>query len=396
MPDLAPFRALRFAPDIELKRAICPPYDIIAPELAARLRREPLNAISVELPGPDGYEHARGAWAAWRGESRLALDERPSYTLLEQSFRWEGGTLTRRGLFGALRLAAPGSSAVVAHEKTLSKPKRDRRRLLSALRANTSPIFGAAADPGGRLSALLARLAARRPARALKSGDESLRLWIIDAPEDVRRVEAALRPQPMLIADGHHRYLVAWRFSRASRLPGAGRVLAYVCSEADPGLVVLPTHRVASLDAAQKARLERRLRREAARESCRSLAELERRLASAEPLAFGLASGRDLSLCRPKPGVAPRFGSGRATLDVQWVRRLLAGVDPGDVAYVKDAGEALKLAKARGAAAFFIKPPSLPAIRAAVGEAGLLPQKSTYFYPKVPTGIVFRDLEVVP
>lgn len=391
---VSPFKGLRAAPRLPLGPFICPPYDIIGPELARRLRGRKANAIAVELPGPDGYERARGTWRSWLESGLLVRDERPGYTLLSQTFAWKRRRLTRLGVFGALPVEPPGSRAVVAHEKTLSKPKKDRLRLLAALKANTSPIFGVVPDPGGRAASLMRRLSRRAPDHSFRDADGTrIRSWNIDRPADVRALERAFSGRPVLIADGHHRYFVSWRYSRLAKIPGARRILAYVSSESDPGLVVLPTHRVVAADAALRRTIERRLARETRPEACRDVRDAEARLARAPALAFGLVDGRSVSLRYPKDGRAPRFGRGLARLDVQWVKRLLSGVDPHVLTYVKDADEAARLAREGGGFAFLLKAPSLSAIREAVGATGLLPQKSTYFYPKVPTGVVFRELE---
>src|SRR6185295_14930174 len=122
------------------------------------------------------------------------------------------------------------------------KARQDRMNLLKAARINTSPVFGTFADPHGELESAVA--AAGAPAAEGVEGASTYKLWRVDAPEKVERLRRAIDASKMLIADGHHRYRVAYEYGRASRLPGAGRVLAYLAADADPGLVVLPTHRL--------------------------------------------------------------------------------------------------------------------------------------------------------
>lgn len=378
------FRGVLFDPrQAPLERALCPPYDVIPPRLADRLRRDRVNAIHVELPAGDAarYLRAKSTWRGWLREGVLRRDEAPGLYVVEQAFREGGRGRSRVGLLAELGLDRASAARVLPHERTLSKPKKDRTRLLKTLGVNTSPIFAVYHDPGRRLRRLLAAARRRRPDLA---GEDPqgvrCRLWRVDSPAATGAFERAFSGKRLLIADGHHRFAVARRRAR-----GKGGILAYLCAEEDPGLVVYPTHRVVRPSPAVHSALERHCRRRPAA-SLRALGSALARAPS--PYALGLYDGR-YWLLEPAPGdsgVPTGFGT-------EWVaRRLLASVDPHDLRYVHDAPGAVRAAREVRGWALLLKPFTVKDIRRAVERAGLLPQKSTYFIPKVATGLVFREV----
>lgn len=381
------FRGVRAASP--LGRFICPPYDVIAPSLAERLRRRGENAIRLELPEgtpATRYRNAAALWRRWLAEGVLAPDPRRAFYLVEQRFRLEGRWRRRVGLLAELGLEPASDRRVLRHEKTLAKPKKDRTKLLAALQVNTSPIFAVYPDKGGAVRRVLEAAARRRPdAAGTDVQGVRYRLWRIDRPEEVAKLERAFRAKKLLIADGHHRHEVARRHWLKTRRPGADALLAYLCAEEDPGLFVSPTHRVVAPSAAVEKAVGR---------ACRGRAVAPARLpaalrAAASPYAFGLYNG-DCRLMAPAlgdKGVRSRFGA-------DWLaRRILKSVDAHDIRYFHDEAEAMREARASGWTAFLLKPFSVTDIRKAVEKAGLLPQKSTYFIPKIATGLVFRPLK---
>ncbi|MFH1726211.1 MAG: DUF1015 domain-containing protein [Elusimicrobiota bacterium] len=385
---VAAFRGVRYDfRRTSLSRALCPPYDVIPEELALRLRRVPGNAIHLELPAGAGerrYRDARRLWERWREKGLLVIDERPAFYAVEQTFRFGGSAYRRAGVLAALGLDEGTARRVLPHERTLSNPKRDRARLLRALGVNTSPIFAIFSDPGRRLRGALDAVRRTRPLAAGRdTGGVAYRLWRVDSPERVERMERAFRSRRLLIADGHHRYEAAREHRRLAGRKGGGHVLAYLVAEEDPGLIVNPTHRVLRDSGEVRAALARHCASRAAA----GLPALTKALARApSPFAFGLYDGsfRLMLPARGDRGVASRFGT-------DWMaRRLLASVDPQDISYRHQAAEAVREARLRRGLALLVKPFSVPDIRRAVARAGLLPQKSTYFYPKIATGLVFR------
>lgn len=385
MPRVSPFRGLRLDPRrAPLSRALCPHYDVISPAQATLLRRLPYNAVHLELPagGPAArYRRALGAWKRWEREGVLLRDARPCFYVLEQRFLLGGRRLRRLGLVGALGLGA-GSRHVVPHERTFAKPKQDRLRLLSALRANTSPIFALCPDRGGALRSLLRRASRGRPDGSGRSADGvRVRLWRVERPALQRRFSRALAARTLLVADGHHRLAVAREHRRRRRgAGGSGSTLCYLCAEQDPGLALLPTHRV--LEAARGGARELgrlcRLRRRS------SPAALLRALSGRlPPLAFGAAWRGGQAVAVPREPLGAR-------LAVEWLDRALPGLKPGELSYTHESREALAAAR-RGGLALLLRPLTVRVLRRALGRGGPLPQKSTYFHPKVPAGAVFKE-----
>lgn len=387
MADARPFRGARYSDgERTLGRRLCPPYDVISPELAERLRREARNAVRLELPAGAGaakYRAAAALWRKWLRDGTLAVDACPAYYVVEERFRHQGRVRVRRGFLAGLGATAAAARRIIPHERTLSKPKADRLRMLRAVGANISPIFGVFADAGGAARRALAAAARGRPvARGRSHAGVDYRLWRVDEPAAVARLRAVLGPADVLIADGHHRYEVSRTHAR-SGAAGSDAVLCYLVPETDPGLVVLPTHRVARRSLLSRAGELARLVR------MPSLAALERRLeASRNRYAFGLVE-RGYWLGEPRSS-----GGCRSGLCVEWLaEHLLSGVRPDEMSYTPDAALAARRAKSQRGSAVLVKGFAVPQVRQAAARVGLLPQKSTYFFPKIATGLVFRPLK---
>ena len=385
MAEVKPFRGVRFA-SASLDEALCPPYDVIPAELAAALRRRPRNSVFLELPQGEGaarYSRAKAVWKKWTTNGTLARDARPAFYVVEETYKLDGRTRMRRGFLAALGATPRAAKAIIPHERTLSKPKADRLRMLNALRVNVSPIFGVFADPSGAARRALAAAAKSKPvARGKSHAGVGYRLWRADEPKLVADLERALAPRPILIADGHHRYSVSRDHHKTTKLPGSDAVLTYLVPDEDAGLVVLPTHRIAAKSLRARADQLSVMRKYG------TLAALEKALARAKnPYAFGLIEkGYWL-------GVPKSAGGCRSGLAVEWLgSQLLAGTQPDEMSYTPDAALAVKKAKAVSGAAVLVKPFSVAQVRRAAKAVGLLPQKSTYFFPKIATGLAFRPL----
>ena len=385
MAEVKPFRGVRYV-SASLDASLCPPYDVIPPELAESLRARPRNAVFLELPQGEGaarYSRAKAVWKKWTTDGTLARDARPAFYVVEETYRLDGRTRVRRGFLAALGATPKAAKAIIPHERTLSKPKADRLKMLNALRVNVSPIFGVFADPSGAARRALAAAAKGKPvARGKSHAGVAYRLWRADEPALVSALERALAPRSILIADGHHRYSVSRDHHKTTRLPGSDAVLTYLVPDEDAGLVVLPTHRIASKSLRARAESLAALRK------LGTLQALEKALACAKnPYAFGLIeNGYWLGL--PKSA-----GGCRSGLAVEWLgSQLLAGTQPDEMSYTPDAALAVKKAKAVSGAAVLVKPFSVAQVRRAAKAVGLLPQKSTYFFPKIATGLAFRPL----
>jgi uncharacterized protein (DUF1015 family) len=385
MADVRPFRGVRYAA-ASLDEALCPPYDVIPAELAKALRRRPRNAVFLELPQGEGaarYSRAKATWGKWTSDGTLTRDERPAFYVVEETYKLNGRARVRRGFLAALGATPKAAKAIIPHERTLAKPKADRLRMLNALRVNVSPIFGVFADPSGAARKALAAAAKAKPvARGKSHAGVAYRLWRADEPSLVESLRRALTPRSILIADGHHRYSVSRDHHKATKLPGSDAVLTYLVPDEDAGLVVLPTHRIAAKS------LSARAESLAALKKFGSLGALEKALTRAKnPYAFGLIEN-GFWLGTPKSA-----GGCRSGLAVEWLgAHLLAGTEPDQMSYTPDAALAAKKAKAARGAAVLVKSFSVAQVRRAAKAVGLLPQKSTYFFPKIATGLAFRPL----
>jgi uncharacterized protein (DUF1015 family) len=385
MAEVKPFRGVRFV-SVSLGESLCPPYDVIPAELARALRRRPRNSVHLELPQGEGaarYARAKAAWSKWTTDGTLARDVRPAFYVVEETYKLNGRARVRRGFLAALGATPKAAKAIIPHERTLSKPKADRLKMLNALRVNVSPIFGVFADPSGAARRALAAAAKAKPvARGKSHAGVAYRLWRADDPRLVADLERALAPRSILIADGHHRYSVSRDHHKTTKLPGSDAVLTYLVPDEDAGLVVLPTHRIAAKSLLSRAGSL------AALKKYETLAALEKALARAKnPYAFGLIE-KGYWLGAPKSA-----GGCRSGLAVEWLgSQLLAGTQPDEMSYTPDAALAVKKAKAVSGAAVLVKPFTVAQVRRAAKAVGLLPQKSTYFFPKIATGLAFRPL----
>jgi uncharacterized protein (DUF1015 family) len=435
VPDIRPFRALRYDPDIAGDPAllVAPPYDVIGPALHERLlARHPRNAVRLDLPAvvagedpDDRYRRVARTVAEWRSDGTLRRDPKPSVYVYEQAYRVPGTEIerTQRGFFARLRIEpfGPGSS-VLPHERTLSAPKEDRYRLLRATSLNTSPVVGLYEDPSGAAAQALANVASASPVVDLADEDGVRhRLWVVPA-EAGGAAEAMLTAAsagPVFIADGHHRYETAVRYRNERRVQSsetdpAFDFLLMLFLDAADNLTVLPTHRlVRGLGDPGLVRLA---------EGLPDLFDVEPSNAEALIARFGAAgslkggegrlglvtrggawllTGRREAIARHQTA----GGSAVRALDVSLLGaalEALLGIDAAAVAggqriaYTKSAAEA-GAAVASGEegvdAAFLLEPTPVASILAVARDGDVMPQKSTYFFPKALTGLLLNPHE---
>jgi uncharacterized protein (DUF1015 family) len=406
MPEIRPFAAITYrVGDEDLPRVLAPPYDVITAEMQERLyARDARNIVRVVLSratGEAAYAEAGAAFREWREQGVLAEDARPALYVLEQEFELEGLTRRRRGLLARFRAEDPGGS-ILPHEQTRKAPREDRYRVLQATRANFSPIFLMASDAGGALAGGLAEAAAAAPHHAYRDeAGVTHRLWrVTDAAAIARHQETLLRARAY-IADGHHRYATALRW-RDEHGPEGAWTLGYFTPLDDPGLVVLPYHRVLaqgpSLEEAAEALSPLFLLGDArdAEEAARAAAQ------STMPYAFGLADAAGRALVAEAlpeaedllPASAP---AALRVLDTFFAHEALLPrvlkVPEEAVAFVHSLGHAREALATGGARlALLLRPTSVRQI-VDVSEAALsMPAKSTFFHPKLPSGLVIHPL----
>jgi uncharacterized protein (DUF1015 family) len=428
----------------DLAAVVAPPYDVIGPEEHRRLlERDPRNVVRLDLPADEPgdpederYRRAARTLSAWRLDGTLHRDPRPALYPYEQTFRIPGKRreATRRGIFARVGLEPFGpTSGIRAHERTLAGAREDRYRLLRATAVNTSPVVGLGEDSTGLVAGWLRDVAETTPAADLV--DEAgvrHRLWVApvganDAGDQaVAAVSDRLGAHSITLADGHHRYETALRYADDRRRgpvvedsPAWDQILMLILEPIEGPLTVLPTHRVLlGLDAAAVDRLGAGLAElfevEAGVGRERLLAEFGTGSeAGGGEGRFGLWTRHGSAILRARraafDALLPPGGAAVRRLDVTLASvamERLAGIDPsavaqGRIAFTMDAAEAIawvdaEVAPAGGdpaSAALLLDPTPASEIVAVAADGDVMPQKSTYIYPKAITGLVINPLE---
>src|SRR3954447_16274308 len=419
MADVQPLKTLRYDPSSvgSLEDVIAPPYDVIDDgERAQLLARSPFNVVEIDLPqvnGGDPYQHARDTLDAWRHQGVVVTEREPALWALEQRYTApDGDERTRRGFFARVRVEDYGAGRIRPHERTHPGPKEDRLRLTRATRANLSPIFSLFPDPDDAAGDALARATQDDPFGTVNDADGTEdRLWRIGEPELIAELQGAVADAELLIADGHHRYETARVY--AEEIGGEGEhryVLMFLCSLSDPGLTVFATHRLLTgLTDEKRAALQEALDRDF------DITPIEAGELEPGPDEPGIALGyldrfdnqpkrltlKDQSIADAalpdKPEPYRRLDT--AVLEALVLEGAL-GMSEDDIShfnglnYSKDTGDArAAVSDGRADAAFFMRATPVEQVRE-VAEAGeSMPPKSTFFFPKIPTGLVFNPLE---
>jgi len=423
-----PFAGLRYA-RTDLSDVLAPPYDVIGPDELRRLyERDPHNAARLELSysgpadsgGEERYAQAARTLDAWRSQGVLAYDDGPCLYPYAHEFSLYGQRLTRAGVLCAVRLTPFEDGMVLPHEGTLRGPREDRRRLMLACQAQISPVLALHEDPRGGVAQAIAEMMTGPPQAHAEVGDERHRLWRRPGDEVVERFCALVGQGPLFIADGHHRYETALGVSRelqaahpdAAPEAAFNHVLALLCPAQQPGVVILPTHRLLRLRSPQEwDHLERLLeehftRAPVACDATDPLAAAGSLVKSLEQPnrgeRFGMytrSGGCALLSIRPEHLPAEPGPGGHNELATVLIHRLLidALVGPERLAervdYASDEAEAVRrVTEGRADCALFLRPTTVAQMQR-VALAGLrMPGKSTYFYPKAPTGLVIGDI----
>jgi len=392
--EFIPFRGFRYDTSkwvrpVALSDLICPPYDVIDEAERERLyARSEYNFVRIEFPkdGPDDkYVRAATDLAHWIARKQLLhRDGRDSFYVHEHEFEVAGRRLVRRGIFGALRLYPQSEGVVLPHELTFPKAKADRLELLRATRANTSPVFGMFADDDGLMRSLGEATGA--PAGEATIGTERHRLQRIEDDSTVDRIVATLRDKRVYIADGHHRYETALNY--LAEYKGVGPkaperyTLAFLCALDDPGLRIFATHRIVrGAEAALESAIAQSF----------DVSEIDRgALGDIQPGIVVAQAGRfrDLEL-RPSVDLSALPDAWR-TLPVALAEEFL--VKPvreagAEITYEHDTERAIA-----AGTAILLRAVDPMTLRRVADAGEKMPQKTTYFYPKVPAGLVVRTL----
>lgn len=413
MPEIAPFQAIRYDHQRlgrDLTSVIAPPYDVLdEADKDALLERSKHNIVAVDLPhvppkslGPEAaYEKAARLLRGWIDEGVLVQESQPALYLYHQKFEHEGRTHTRRMFFARVRLASFAENKVIPHEKTFGGPKEDRLALMKATGCQLSPIFGLFADADDQVGKAFADAAACEPDVTAHLDGVENRLWIVTDKSAIKSVTKTLADERIYIADGHHRYSTAlnyrdWATKEAGgQLPKdhpANYIMFVLASMDDPGCLILPYHRAvagASLKKITKAW------EEGAAPTSREDADLTVWDAATEKEAHLRFTNRERLMALEPDQCAPWYALDYAYLHRYLIDELLQDAlnkEP-EIGYAKSADAARAYARDHKGAALFVNATPLAHLRAVSDAGGLMPQKSTYFFPKLATGLAMNPLE---
>lgn len=423
MADVRPFRGLLYDEAVAgpASKLIAPPYDVISAEKQAALyEQSPYNVVRVEYstePAETRYAKAAADLRAWREQGVLRQDVTPAFYLYEQQFTIDGKGYARRTLFARVRLHPWAEQVVLPHEHTMAGPKADRLALLQATRTNISPVYCLYEDGDGQIARLLRPQGL--PALDARTDGDRHRLWRLQDEDACREVGGLFAERQLFVADGHHRYETALAFRDQARQAAGSSwsgeepenfVMMGLTAASDSGLVILPIHRlvrkrplVASVPEALNGLF-----------SCRELGAVEDptdALAAAPGVALvaagldadalWLLEAQDLTRAREvMPEGMPLEWKDLAVNVLQYaVLQELFGIGAeelraGEVLYTESADEALDaVAAGEFEVAFLLKPTTIEEVFAVARTSQPMPQKSTFFYPKLGTGLVMRSLQ---
>ncbi|QDU22753.1 DUF1015 domain-containing protein [Urbifossiella limnaea] len=425
MAEIRGFRGFRY--DLgtvgSLSDVVAPPYDVIGPELQQKLYDlSPHNAIRLELtkdePGDDEsenkYTRAGQTLRNWIAEDALRQDTARSLYVYEQEFEAEGKTYTRRGFFARVRLEPFGTGRIFPHEQTMSGPKADRLKLYQATGFNLSPVFGLYPDPEIEVFRVLEPFTRKGPPLVAKDHlGVTSRLWVITDTQAISAVIGLMGPKPVFIADGHHRYETGLKYAEEQGATDpeapANYCLMMLVSMGDPGLIILPTHRLVSgLPAVTAAQVEAALGehfevvgRFDNAEECWEHLEMD---GGQDVLGFGtVADGKWFAAKLRDPavmaGLAPEQSAEWQGLGVSILHKLvlekqLAALGTPSLTFVHLVKEVTDAVAAKACQlAVLVPPATMEHVEEIAGNREKMPQKSTYFYPKLLTGLVFNSLK---
>ena len=423
MAKVAPFRGWRYNPAVvdDMAAVLCPPYDLITPQIQqAMMYRHPLNVIHLEAgEGLDWSADPAGRYAEtserfeqWLRDGVLQQEAEPCYYLFRHGFSLAGRKLSRLGLIACVGLEDYETRQVLPHEFTEAPAIRDRVTLMESVSANISPIMSVYRDADNRLGPVFQRVMAAVP--EVDAQDEygsSTAMWRIDGSDDIAAIARFFEERPVFLADGHHRYEASRQYQLARHAEGADApsqahnyVMMTLISFDDPGLVVLPYHRnLSGLSQERLARVQARLSAMFDAESVGSrsadeLVELvDERGRAGRVMAALTPEGAQLLTLRPS-AVGDDWGA--MAVSEAWVlEEKILRPELGDrtlehLGFLHDHEEAAQgVADGSLQMAFLMKPFPMDAFEEIVSQGQRLPRKSTFFYPKLPTGLVINRID---
>jgi len=437
MAEILPFRGVLYDPATvgDVTSVVAPPYDVIGPaEQSALYARHPGNIIRLELgqeqpgdgPQENRYTRARHFLQDWLRDGLLRRDDKPAIYLYAVEYRLRGGqTRTMRGFLSLVKLEEFGTGRIFPHENTRAAAKDDRYQLLETCRSNFSPIFSLYSDAEGAIIRTMERTIERGQPRFAVTDADGVRhlLWTVSDQKALDRVVAAMKPLPLFIADGHHRYESALRYRNAQQEATGNKgplssdwVLMYFSNLDDPGLTILPTHRVLPgplpCPASEfRARLAETFTIETIAFTKETESAARAKFLGALHAARGTTAhvmglivrgeSRYEVLTLTAAGLSRLGASARERLDVsilqQMVFRGAMRMEPKDeerLIYIKDEEDVLAaMARGEGELAVLLNPPRVTEVKDVARAGDRMPHKSTYFYPKPLTGLVLNAMD---
>jgi uncharacterized protein (DUF1015 family) len=417
MAIVRPFKGVRYNPEkVLLKHVIAPPYDVIGTALRDTLvQRSQCNAVNIDLPeGEDRYQKAAQLYQSWRADDILLKDQKPGFYIYEQEYEYQGRSYIRSGFVGMMKLEPLGEGTVYPHEKTLSGPKQDRLDLMRATKANFSQIFGLFLDPDNRMTTIYHKFDQGMPAGSAVDDDGTKHtIWPVTDEKVIQDIQAMMKDKAVYIADGHHRYETALLYRDEMRkqnediegeLQPYDYVMMMFVNFYDQGLMIFPTHRVLDLptgydEAAYLKQISADFMLQKLDDSVDAVDTFLAAHTEPGTMAMVVSGGtyglllhqEQLDSCHPVYRNIDTFLLENNILKKHLhipEEQLLA---KRGIAFVQTE-KAVRERVAKGGIGFILKSTSMEAVRQ-VSESGLvMPQKSTYFYPKLATGLLFNDL----
>jgi uncharacterized protein (DUF1015 family) len=423
---LEPFKALGFDRNRvgSWDRVVAPPYDLVDRALQDKLyARSPYNVIRLELNREaDPYAAAAATLARWRSDGTLMRASQPALYFYTQRFEHGGRILTRRGLIARVRLDEFSTGRILPHERTFPKAKEDRLRVLETTRTNISSIFGLYRSGNAELRQLLDEIVGREPSMVATDDQRIINeVRAITLSDEIAVVQRSLEDERVLIADGHHRYETALEYRRQRRaaegtsstmLRPFDYVMMTLVAFDDPGLVILPTHRlVRRLPSDAQARLAAQAPVAFAVEEFADSERFRAALAAHGRGALGVAlkgesrfrilTLRDrTALAATMPDAPPAVRDLEVSILQMLIFERIFAITPeqvrqgGNVEYTIDAAAALaEVASGAADGAFMMNPPTVEDVARVSAAGATMPEKSTYFFPKLLTGLIMNPLE---
>jgi len=425
MPEIIPFRGFRYNQSkVDIHDVVAPPYDVIPPEQQERLYdRSPYNVVRLILGREaDRYASSAATLKQWISEAILMRDPNPAFYVLHQEFGGDDGKpITRKGFVALCRLEEFEKKIVLPHEKTLAKPKEDRFKLFKATNSNFSQIFSFYSDPEKKIDRMLNGVAKTKPAIDVSYDDVRNSVWTVTDNDVIQNIRAAIAEKQVLIADGHHRYETAlayrdWMRSNAAHHTGRepyNYVMMFFTNVDDEGLVIYPTHRlIHSLPLFDRGKFLESVERFFIVREYKDEEAIMIALASSSVPSFGLLMGGDSTvyLLSLKPTTLPTeivrdpLPPEVKELDVTILHSLIlkdllgismeAQEQKRNLNYVRDAQEAYQsVLKGHAQLAFVMNATKIHQVRSVARAGFTMPQKSTYFYPKLVSGLVMNVMD---